>query len=129
MTTPSHSLRAASIVLGIVIVLAISGCASEPARPPAQTSERPCPLWLDFPANHHSNADSPYLGCVSDVNLRAMVADPADLERGRQLGPADGEIETRAIEAYQQGKVKSFQGSGTTNSSTSSSSSSGSGAQ
>jgi type IV pilus biogenesis protein CpaD/CtpE len=56
-----------------------------------------------------------------------MVADPADLEQGQTLGPADGQRETRAIEAYQQGKARAFQGSGASSAGASSSSGSSSG--
>jgi len=95
------------------VLLVVSGCASEPPLPPlGRDAGRSCPQWTLFPVNRYSNADSPYLGCVSAVNLRAMVADPADLERGRPLGPADGERQTGAIEAYRQGKIKPFQGAG-----------------
>lgn len=129
MTIPSHSLCAACWILTAGFLLTLAGCTNTPAPLPAWTAQQPCPQWVKFPANHHSNADSPFLGCISDANLKAMVADPADLARGRPLGPADGERETRAIEAYQQGKVKPLEGSGTTTSSTSSTSSSGGGTQ
>jgi type IV pilus biogenesis protein CpaD/CtpE len=100
-------------MLSTGITLAMAGCASEPSHPPpVQYIGADCPQWWQFPADHHSNADSPYLGCVTAINFRAMVADQADLERGRPLGRGDAERESRAIEAYQQGKVKPFQGSG-----------------
>jgi type IV pilus biogenesis protein CpaD/CtpE len=89
----------------------MSGCASAPPPPDLYTASG-CPRWWQFPVDRYSNADSPYLGCVTAVNLRAMVAVPADLDRGRPLGRADAERESRAIEAYQQGKIKPFQGSG-----------------
>lgn len=111
-TIPSSIMRAAAKMLGIGTILAVSGCADEPLAAPFQTSERPCPQWVAFRAGDHSNADSPYLGCVSAANLRAMVEKPEDLERGRQLGPANGEREAKAIETYRQGKVAPLQGSG-----------------
>jgi type IV pilus biogenesis protein CpaD/CtpE len=101
------------MVVGISAILAISGCVREPAPmwQPIAITEQPCPSWAVDPADRHSNADSATLGCVSALNLRAMVEDQADLERGRKLGPASGERETRAVEAYQQGKVAPLAGS------------------
>lgn len=46
------------------------------------------------------------LGCTNRANLKAMVADPADLQRGRALSPADGVRESHAIEAYEVGPGK-----------------------
>jgi hypothetical protein len=129
MPKSRDAIRLASAMLGIGIVLVLSGCAGPPAPPPLELSGQPCPQWLLFPTNHHSNAESPYLGCVSDANLRAMVEDSADLDVGRQLGPADGDRETRAIESYQQGKVSSFQGSGSMAPPTSSAAAGGGGTQ
>jgi hypothetical protein len=111
--TPRRSLNAAITKLSTGLALAMIGCASAPPPPaPEQYTGVGCPQWWQFPADHHSNADSPYLGCVTAINFRAMVENPADLERGRPLGRADAERESRAVEAYQQGKVKPFQGSG-----------------
>ena len=38
-----------------------------------------------------------------------MVADPADLQRGRPLGPADATREAEAIVRYRTDKVKELQ--------------------
>ncbi len=112
MTTQCRCMGAAATMLAAVMMLSVFGGASDAAPPPAPTAEQPCPPWVKFPTDHHSNADSLYLGCANTANLRAMVADPADLEHGRPLGPADGNRETRAVETYQQGKVKAFGDSG-----------------
>jgi hypothetical protein len=95
------------------LLLAGSGCSdrTEPP-PPVPTAAQPCPQWTEFPSDRHSNRDSPYLGCANTMNLRSMVENPADLEHGRPLGPADGEHEARAVEAYRAGKVKWSQGAG-----------------
>ena len=50
------------------------------------------------------------------LNLRENAANPADLERGRSLGPADGQRETLAVETYQLNKVKPFTASTSTTS-------------
>ena len=39
-----------------------------------------------------------------------MVADPADLVRGKPLGPANGRRETLGVESYQDGKLKTLMG-------------------
>jgi hypothetical protein len=114
MASSHNCLRAAALMLGCGTVQAMLGCASPPVSAPLPivTTEQPCPSWVAYPTDHHSNADSPSLGCVSALNLRAMVEHPADLERGRPLGPASGERESRAVEAYDQGKVQPLAGSG-----------------
>jgi type IV pilus biogenesis protein CpaD/CtpE len=88
------------------------------------TAIQPCPQWAEYPLDIHSGQDSPYLGCTTEYNLRAMVANPEDLQHGRALGPADAERESNAVEAYREGKVKPFAG-GTASGSTTSSGSAG----
>ena len=97
-------------------VLSLSAC-TDPALLPVPTAAQPCPPWVLFPPDRYSNADSPYLGCTIAVNLRANAANVADLERGRPLGPADGQRETLAVENYQQGKIKPFTSTTSTTSS------------
>lgn len=47
-------------------------------------------------------------GCATYTNLAAMVADPADLANGRELGPANGPSMDAAIDRYQNDKVKAL---------------------
>lgn len=47
----------------------------------------------------------PGFGCANSLNLARMVADPADLERGRPAGPADGAAAVLAIERYRAGQI------------------------
>jgi type IV pilus biogenesis protein CpaD/CtpE len=112
MTMAWRRLRAAgaSLLTGIVLS-AMAGCAEAPPLP-APTAEQPCPQWVTWPTDEHSNADPAYPGCNVAANLRAMIAESTDLWRGRPSGPADGERESRAVESYQQGKVKAFEGTG-----------------
>jgi type IV pilus biogenesis protein CpaD/CtpE len=65
---------------------------------------------VDYPTDRYSNADSPFYGCISAANLRATVVEPGDLDAGRALGPANGDQQIRAIQAYRLGRVKAFQG-------------------
>jgi type IV pilus biogenesis protein CpaD/CtpE len=104
-------LRTVVAITGLLLVG--GGCSHRPAPPPPiPTAAEPCPQWTEFPTDRHSNRDSPYLGCSTAMNLRAMVENPADLEQGRPLGPTDGEHAASAVERYQQDKVKSGQGAG-----------------
>lgn len=48
------------------------------------------------------------LGCSTERNLAAMVADPSDLERGRTLGAADAGVIGAAIDRYRNDKVKAL---------------------
>jgi type IV pilus biogenesis protein CpaD/CtpE len=110
-----RSLRRATdgriIVLAGALLAALSGCSRPDDAPPAPLSAAvagSCPSWTAYPLDHHSNAESPYLGCVNALNLQNMVADPHDLEQGRTLGSANGEHETLAVEAYQRGRIPPF---------------------
>ena len=51
------------------------------------------------------NRVSPNFGCSTQRNVAAMVANPADLVRQRNLAPADAERRSLVIQNYQQGKV------------------------
>ena len=97
------------LLAGLAATVLLSGCASEHA--PVMAS--PCPAWVDYPADIHSNDGSPYLGCVNKANLDQMLADKHDLEKGRALAPANGARQAKAIKDYEEGKSKSSTGSGT----------------
>jgi type IV pilus biogenesis protein CpaD/CtpE len=99
-------LRWNRLVTAFAAAAALSACAAYPAPSPAAANA--CPPWAYFPADHHANAASPYLGCTNRENLRAMAARPADLAAGRMLGPADGERAALGIRVYEEGKIKPF---------------------
>ena len=48
-------------------------------------------------------------GCSTTYNLGVMVADPADLERGRPLDPADAERASLTVHRYRVGEEKPIQ--------------------
>lgn len=43
---------------------------------------------------------------ANDANLRAMIADPQDLERGRGIRTADGAVDVQAIDRWRRGEIE-----------------------
>ena len=52
------------------------------------------------------NALMPPLGCATATNLARMVADPQDLIRGRETGPAEGPTGVGAVNRYRTDAIK-----------------------
>lgn len=72
----------------------------------------PCPDWsvesgVDFANLPHSN-----FGCATETNFGLMVADPSDLARGRELGPADGVHAAEGIVRYRTGNLPELETEG-----------------
>jgi pilus assembly protein CpaD len=65
-----------------------------------------CPDWTAMPIDTFSNRPASFFGCASAVNLGMMVAEPADLARGRDPGPADATAAARTIDRYRRDKTK-----------------------
>lgn len=65
------------------------------AEPP-----RVCGDWSRAPREDFTNLALPNFGCADGANLAAMLADPADLKRGRGTGAQAGEAAARAVERY-----------------------------
>ncbi len=95
---------------GLAIVLLLAGCAAAPHAPVAAA---PCPAWVNYPVDRHSNAGSPYLGCTNAANLAQMLDDKKDLVEGRPLAPANGAREAKSVQDYEEGKTKTSSGNGT----------------
>jgi pilus assembly protein CpaD len=71
-----------------------------------------CPDWSKPEADNPDNTSSSNFGCATEANLAAMVANPADLARGRPSGMADGEALARGVELYKSGNLaKTLSGS------------------
>ena len=64
-----------------------------------------CPDWSKPGLLDMSNTPSSNFGCATAVNLSLMVADPADLARGRELGAADGERMAETVRRYRTGEL------------------------
>lgn len=65
-----------------------------------------CPDWSRPSASNPGNLTDSNFGCAAATNLSLMIADPADLVRGRDLGPGDGQALANGILRYRNGKVK-----------------------
>lgn len=65
-----------------------------------------CPDWTDQPNRTYQNLPSSNWSCTTATNLSAMVANPADLVRGREPGPVDGEYGVLAMERYRKGETR-----------------------
>jgi pilus assembly protein CpaD len=68
-----------------------------------------CPDWSRPSNPDFDNRPLPNLGCATATNLGLMVAEPRDLVRGRELGPADGVREAEAVVRYREDKVKDLE--------------------
>ena len=100
------SVRDLIAVLTAALLLAQTGCAVRRGAQLAPTAAQPCPSWVEFPADTHSNADSAFLGCVNRENLTNMLERQEDLAHGRALGPARGERASSAVDAYNTGRTR-----------------------
>ena len=65
-----------------------------------------CPNWTQVPNRNSDNQPMSNWSCATAVNFGLMLADPNDLARGRDPGPADGEAVARSIENYRKGRTK-----------------------
>jgi pilus assembly protein CpaD len=64
-----------------------------------------CPDYSKPTEYNYSNTPHSNHGCANTHNLGVMVADPADLIRGRDEGGQDGSGSVLAIQRYRVGKV------------------------
>ncbi|NND50213.1 MAG: CpaD family pilus assembly lipoprotein, partial [Rhizobiales bacterium] len=57
----------------------------------------------------HEPYNKPYanFGCATQNNLAAIVSDPRDLVRARQMGPGDAERRFEVFDQYRRGEVTS----------------------
>lgn len=62
-----------------------------------------CGIWPEVHPATGSNAQPHNFGCAAQQNLAAMVANPADLIRPRELAPANGARRAKVITDYSQG--------------------------
>ena len=84
-------MRRLAIRTPLLLLLGAAGCATVDPTERAGT-------WQPIGAN--------------EANLRAMIANPADLSRGRAGADADGEVAAEAVARYRAGKVRKLPDSG-----------------
>jgi len=98
--------HAARLILLLLVSCLEAGCATHDRAPITKdhAAMSPCPGDAAF-GGEAVLGDLP-LGCANRANLRAMVADPEDIQLGQLLTPASGAREARAVEAYKRGEVK-----------------------
>ena len=68
----------------------------------------PCPNWSKPSGGDFTNSSPSNFGCATTSNLALMVASPADLAGGRELGPADGRLAAAAMQRYVNGIPPSY---------------------
>jgi pilus assembly protein CpaD len=62
-----------------------------------------CGIWPERHPNRLDNAQYHNLGCATQKNLAAMVANPADFVRPEPTGPANGARRAKVITDYSEG--------------------------
>lgn len=67
-------------------------------------SASPCGNWTQSYTFDPGNGDSPNLGCVTQSNLAALVADPADLLGQRPMDTADADRRGTVLDKYRKGE-------------------------
>lgn len=92
----------------LAAALALAGCATgdrglvsthQPVVSAAGATVPHCPDWRLEEQGEQEGQSSNY-GCATAVNLAAMIADPADLVRGRTEVASSAETATRAIKSF-----------------------------
>lgn len=63
-----------------------------------------CGIWPEAQASTKENYQYHNFGCAQQQNLAAMVANPADFVRPRELAPANGARRAKVITDYSQGE-------------------------
>lgn len=65
----------------------------------------PCGVWSGLRARDYRNLRSPNMGCATQNNLAAMIADPHDLVAPTEAAPRDGAMAARGVQLYRQGEL------------------------
>lgn len=94
-------------VAGLILAAALSLPAAAQPDPPIAARRTPCAPRPELGPQADSGPSALVIrGCLNRSNLAAMLVNPADLTRGRPLGPTDGAHAAAAVEAYQKGMAK-----------------------
>ena len=87
-------MRVASSLLLIGALLAAGRCTPEPK------SAYTCPNWSSNSIHNYENTDFSNFSCAYYNNVRAQVADPADLNRGQGQSIQNGDRESVNVQKY-----------------------------
>jgi pilus assembly protein CpaD len=94
----------------LTAALAVTGCATgdrglvsphQPVVSEAGATVPHCPDWRPAPMGEQEG-QSPNYGCAFALNLAAMIADPADLIRGRSEATSSAETAVRALKSFRE---------------------------
>lgn len=99
MARPTLALR---LLAGLAVAALAGAAAAQTPAHPAGTNWPGC----SAPPDHSSPDPQLPFGCASEANLRAMIADPADLERGTPTAPARGDRAIVPAARYRRDAVK-----------------------
>lgn len=93
----------------LLIAAGLAACAmdQEPPRPATAAGLTPC---MQRPMAGADEPVIPDLGCATQANLRAMIADPRDLDSGRAATPASGDAAFAAAARHRAGRDKPLSG-------------------
>jgi pilus biogenesis lipoprotein CpaD len=72
-----------------------------------------CPDWSKSPGYDGRNLPHSNLGCATSVNIQTMVANPRDLEIGRDPGMASGKLGADAVDRLYRNQTKALSVIGT----------------
>lgn len=72
-----------------------------------------CPDWSKTPGYDAQNLPHSNLGCATSVNIQSMIANPKDLEIGRDPGPSSGKLGADAVDRLYRGVPKALSVIGT----------------
>jgi pilus assembly protein CpaD len=67
-----------------------------------------CPDWSHPDTLDNQNLNGSNFGCATASSLALQVADPRDLTRGREMGPAPGKHAVGAVTRYETDSVKAL---------------------
>ncbi|MCK5750266.1 MAG: CpaD family pilus assembly protein [Oricola sp.] len=65
----------------------------------------PCGVWSGIRGRDYRNLRTPNMGCATQNNLAAMIADPHDLVAPTDAAPRDGEMAARGVLLYRDGAL------------------------
>ncbi|MDB5449044.1 MAG: hypothetical protein JWQ52_172 [Phenylobacterium sp.] len=103
-----------TVLLPIAILAVASGACSAGAAPKPTQAAVPAaaadPCADPAPSRVADPLTTPRFGCANAINLRLMVADPRDLERGAPLADPSGDAALLAVQRHRLGQVKPLVG-------------------